>query len=200
MPKPLYADFASGLHGSDYVFVERKAKTEASSALQQAASAAVQSKKRLFGLFGGAGGNFEPPKPADSPGKPDVIRATTENPLLWETVGPTLQVLGQDPDGFFVMFEQGDIDWAAHANDFNWIVGTTWDLDRAVQTAIDYIEKPGDDMTWDNTLLLVTADHANSFLRLNPDMPLNAGDGDQCLTGCAMPAFSVPSPILVPVT
>jgi len=31
-------------------------------------------------------------------------------------------------------------------------------------------------------------------------MPDSAGDGTQYLTGCAMPGFSVPSPIFVPNT
>ena len=75
-------------------------------------------------------------------------------------------MLDTDPEGFFLMIEQGDIDWANHSNDFRWLVGATLDLHRAVQAVIDWVERPGDDVDWENTLLVVTADHANGYLRL----------------------------------
>jgi alkaline phosphatase len=176
IPKSLYSEFVDGLHASDYVFVERVKGANGATALSQAAAQAQSSKRRLFGLFGGNGGNFESPLPVDAPGKPAITRATLENPLLSETIAPALNVLGADPDGFFVLFEQGDVDWAAHDNNFNRIVGTTWDLDVAVKTAIEYIDKPGDGITWENTLLIVTADHGNSYLRLTPGQAMGAGE------------------------
>ena len=54
------------------------------------------------------------------------------------------------------------IDWANHANDFRRLIGTMWDLDEAVRAAVAFIERPDDDITWANTLLIVTADHGNS--------------------------------------
>ncbi|HSM91251.1 MAG TPA: alkaline phosphatase [Anaeromyxobacteraceae bacterium] len=62
-----------------------------------------------FGLFGGNGGNFESPLPTND-GSGVVNRATTENPSLAQATTAALRVLGRDPDGFFVMVEQGDID------------------------------------------------------------------------------------------
>lgn len=160
---------------SPYVFVQRQAGVDGAQALAKAAAQATAQGKKLFGLFGNpSSGNFESPVPADSPGAPSVKRATVENPLLKDAVVAALDVLKRDRDGFFVLFEQGDIDWAAHANDFARMVGTTWDLHEAVKTAIEYIDRPGDDLDWSNTLLVVTADHANSFLRLVK--PLGPGD------------------------
>jgi alkaline phosphatase len=173
--QPLMQEFQNGLN-PDYLYVERKAGVAGAPALLQGAVDAVKSGKKLFGLFGGAGGNFESPMPVNNPGNPAIVRATMENPLLSETIEPALKVLSQDPDGFFVMIEQGDIDWAAHANDFPRIVGTTWDLHMAVEAAMKYIDKPGDDVNWGNTLLLVTSDHGNSYLRLNPEAPMSAGE------------------------
>ena len=77
-----------------------------------------------------------------------------------------LRVLSQDPDGFIVLVEQGDIDWANHANDYRRMIGTTWSLNEAVKTAIEFVNEPGDEVGWNNTLLLVTADHGNSYMRL----------------------------------
>ena len=163
-----YRDLKNGTI-SDYVFVEREAGKDGGQALLQAAEAAVRSNKKLFGLFGGPGGNFEPPLPENSPGHPQIHRQTTENPLLREAVVSALKVLSHNPNGFFVMFEQGDIDWANHENNYPWMIGTVWDLNEAVKAAISYVDRPGDDLDWSNTLLVVTADHANSFMRLKRD-------------------------------
>lgn len=157
-----------------YVFVERQTGVDGSVSLLEAAHEALEQGKKLFGLFGGPGGNFESPIAHDFPGTPLVTRATIENPLLKDATVAALKVLGQDPDGFFVMIEQGDIDWANHGNDFQRMVGTVWDLHAAVQTAIDFINQPDDGIDWSNTLLIVTSDHSNSYMRLHSD--LMAGD------------------------
>jgi alkaline phosphatase len=151
---------------SEYVFVERQVGIDAAPALRDAAATAVNRGKKLFGLFGGTGGNFEPPIPSDTPGAPSIARGNIENPLLSHATTAALEVLSQDPDGFFVMLEQGDIDWANHNNNYAWMVGTTWDLHESVIAAIEFVERPGDQVTWENTLLIVTSDHGNSYLRL----------------------------------
>jgi alkaline phosphatase len=158
-----------------YRVVERVSGLDGGAALRLAAQQAAAQGKKLFGLFGGPGGNFESPEPFDSPGSPSM-RKYDENPLLADAVVATLDVLSKDSDGFFLMAEQGDIDWANHANDFSRMVGTTWDLDNATRAVIDYVNRPGDDIHWDNTLLIVTSDHGNSYMRLNPEKPLGKGD------------------------
>ena len=160
--------------GETYVFVERRQGVDAAAALLTAAETAAKSSKKLLGLFGGADGNFESPMPVDKPGAPEVTPATRENPLLKDCVSAALTVLSRNPEGFFVLFEQGDIDWANHANDFRRLIGTMWDLDEAVRAAVTFIERPGDDITWANTLLIVTADHGNGGMRLGE--PLGIGD------------------------
>jgi alkaline phosphatase len=159
---------------SDYVFVERMNGVDGGVSLLEGAQQAVKEGKKLFGLFGGVGGNFDSMEPYDLPGTPLVTSETRENPSLAEASIAALKVLSQDPDGFFVMIEQGDIDWANHANDFQRMVGTTKDLHDAVQAVIDFVNQPGDDMDWDNTLMIVTADHSNSYMRLK--VKLSAGD------------------------
>jgi alkaline phosphatase len=143
-------------------------------ALLDAAANAVRHGKKLLGLFGGPGGNFESPVPADAPGSPSVVRGTIENPWLKDATVAALEVLSQNENGFVVMIEQGDIDWANHANDFQQMIGTTYDLEEAVDAAIGFVERPGDDVAWDNTLLVVTSDHSNSYMRIVT--PLGRGD------------------------
>jgi alkaline phosphatase len=160
---------------AEYVFVERTAGTDGGKALARAAKEARKNGKKLFGLFGGSGGMFEPPVPADNPGKPKFT-LNEENPQLSEMVKSTLQVLGGNKNGFFVMFEQGDIDWANHANDYQWMIGTVCDLNEAVRAAVEFVNKDGDDINWNNTVIIVTADHSNSYMRLNDDKKLGRGD------------------------
>ena len=157
-----------------YVFVERQPGIDGSVSLLDAAHNAVEQNKRIFGLFGGPGGNFESPVAHDFPGTPLLTCATIENPLLKDAALAALKVLGQDPEGFFLMVEQGNIDGANHANDFQWMVGTIWDLHTAVQAAIDFVNQPEDGIDWTNTLLIVTSDHSNSYMRLHSELP--AGD------------------------
>ena len=157
-----------------YLFVERDAGVDGSVSLLDAAHDAAEQGKKLFGLFGGRGGNFESPIAFDFPGTPLVVRSSLENPLLKDATLAALKVMGRDPEGFFVMIEQGDIDWANHANDFQRMIGTTWDLHAAVQATIDFINQPDDEIDWSNTLLIVTSDHSNSYMRLHAEMM--AGD------------------------
>lgn len=175
MSESLYNDLKNGVI-ADYVFVERTPGVDGSISLSQAAERAISENKKLFGLFGGMGGNFEPPVPSGNPGSPSVQRATIENPLLKDATLAALEVLSQDPDGFFVMIEQGDIDWANHANNYKWMIGTVWDLEEAVKAAISFVNKPNDHIDWSNTLIIVTSDHGNSYMRLTNTPKLEKGD------------------------
>jgi alkaline phosphatase len=55
------------------------------------------------------------------------------------------------------------------------MVGCVWDLDRAVREAIAFVDRPGDAVGWENTLLVVTSDHGTGYLRLGPGPPLGKG-------------------------
>ncbi|PKL91168.1 MAG: hypothetical protein CVV20_05970, partial [Gemmatimonadetes bacterium HGW-Gemmatimonadetes-1] len=57
-----------------------------------------------------------------------------------------------------------------------WLEGYLRDLDEAVKAACAFVDTPGDDIDWGNTLLVVTADHANSYMRLSDDIRLGQGD------------------------
>lgn len=154
----------------EYVFVRRTAGADGNDALIAAADSAVSEGKKLFGLFGGAGGNFDYPVPVDQSGSPSVTRGSDENPDLAGATDAALRVLSTSPTGFFLMVEQGDIDWANHDNDFASMVGCTWDLDEAVKKTIEFIDRDGDEVTWENTMVIVTSDHSNSYMRLQTDI------------------------------
>ncbi len=74
-------------------------------------------------------------------------------PSLAEMTQKAIDILAQDPDGFFLMVEGGQIDWASHANDAVSAISDTVGLDEAVAVAKAYAASAG------NTLVIVTADH-----------------------------------------
>ncbi|MDH4196772.1 MAG: alkaline phosphatase [Candidatus Aminicenantes bacterium] len=171
--RPLYDALRSS---PEYVLAERQPGTDGARTLAAAAESAVAGRKKLFGLFGGPGGGFEPPVAEDRPGAPLVRRGSVEDPPLKDATLAALRVLSQDEDGFFLLVEQGDIDWANHDNDFQGMVGSMWDLEEAVKAAVEFVDRPFDAIDWGNTVLLVTADHATGFMRLDPGKPLSRGD------------------------
>jgi len=151
----------------EYVFVDRIDGTNGGDRLLAAADQAVAEGKKLFALFGGSGGNMEPPIPVDGSVSFDIDET---DPQLLESSLAALRVLSQNENGFFLMIEQGDLDWANHANDYAWMVGTTWDLNETVKTVMNFIDLPGDDINWANTMVIVTHDHSNSYMRYHENL------------------------------
>lgn len=82
--------------------------------------------------------------------------------FLPEAVKTALQTLSQDEDGFFLMVEGSQIDFACHANDSATMVEETVDFSNAIRVALDFAREHG------NTLVLVTADHETGGLTM-PD-------------------------------
>ena len=99
--------------------------------------------ERLLGLFAD---DYLPPAPGRSPTLPAMTRAA-------------LQVLDQDPDGFFLMVEGSQPDWRGHDGEpLDAITAEMLDLDQAVGVALDYqLRNP-------ETLIVVTADHETGGL------------------------------------
>jgi alkaline phosphatase len=160
----------------DYLLVERKPGRDGGRAVSLGAAEAAQERRRFFGLFGGRGGNFESPRAEASPGDPRIVPGSQENPSLAEATVAALDHMSGDPDGFFLVVEQGDIDWTNHDNDFRSMIGCVADLDEAVRAALAFVDKPGDVVDWTNTALIVTADHATGGLVLDPGRPLGPGE------------------------
>lgn len=79
-----------------------------------------------------------------------------------------LNVLGQDDDGFHLMIEGGAIDWTGHANDTTRNIEETQDFNAAVESVVEWIET---NSSWDDTLLVVTADHETGYLGGAEDDP-----------------------------
>ncbi len=79
--------------------------------------------------------------------------AARTEPTPVEMTTKALELLDQDPDGFFLMIEGGQIDWAGHNNDAGVLLHELLRFDAAVRVVFDWARNRKD------TLLIVTADH-----------------------------------------
>ena len=192
------ADYRLLQVSTEYLLAERQTGVDGNTTIAAKASEATAKGKKLFGLFGNSDGQFDYPLVAAAPGAPAVVRGNSENPSLAAAATAALKVLSQNRNGFFLMVEQGDIDWANHANDFRSMVGGIYDLHEAVKAIETYIALPGDDLDWNNTLVIVTSDHGNSYMRLNSARPLQKGqlpqqEANSVAVGSYTPGFVYPN-------
>lgn len=88
-------------------------------------------------------------------------------PSMKEAVKEAIEFLGKDKDGFFFMYEQGDIDWAAHGNHMDDMLGTMLDIDEGVREIMNWVKANGG---WAKNALYVTADH-DHYLTLEDNFP-----------------------------
>ena len=88
--------------------------------------------------------------------------AAERGDFLPRAVKTALKTLDNAENGFFLMVEGSQIDFACHGNDSAWMVNEVVDFSQAIQIALDYAEEHG------NTLVVVTADHETGGLTM-PD-------------------------------
>lgn len=79
--------------------------------------------------------------------------AARTEPTLREMTEAALTVLEHDEDGFFLMVEGGQIDWAGHDNDAGRMLHEMRKFDDALDAVLDWAEDR------DDTLVVLTADH-----------------------------------------
>ncbi|MBK8167168.1 MAG: alkaline phosphatase [bacterium] len=82
-------------------------------------------------------------------------------PTLAEMTRGALNVLDDDPDGFFLMVEGGAIDWAGHNRQPGRLVEEVVGFVEAVGAVLAWVAAHGG---WEHNLLLVTADHETGYL------------------------------------
>jgi len=118
---------------------------------------------------------FRPPKISE--GRGNMLYDATQLALRW---------LEQNENGFFLMVEGAQIDWACHFNDHDWLMDEMLDFDKAVGLALDYADKNG------NTLVIITGDHETG------GYALVSGDESQSLANGAF-ATDLHTATMVPV-
>lgn len=91
----------------------------------------------------------------------EVSYAPERGYTLGQLTGAALGKLSLDKDGFVLMVEGSQIDWAAHDKDTVNIYTEMADFTTAVQTALEFAKKDK------NTLVIITADHETGGLAIN---------------------------------
>ncbi|MFT4416669.1 alkaline phosphatase [Fredinandcohnia humi] len=84
---------------------------------------------------------------------PELDRDETNQPSLKEMTKSALEVLNKDKDGFFLMVEGSQIDWAGHDHDAAWAMKDSEAFEQAVEEAVKFAKKDR------NTLVVVAGDH-----------------------------------------
>lgn len=74
-------------------------------------------------------------------------------PTLREMTAHALRLLEQSPDGFLLVVEAGQIDWAGHANDAGGLLHEMLRLDAVLEEILGWAEGR------DDTLIVLTSDH-----------------------------------------
>lgn len=107
---------------------------------------------KLIGLFMGGNMSFE------------LTRFSIE-PTIAEMTARALDVVGQNPEGFFLMVEGASIDKTSHSQSTAEMIGDLLAFDQAVGLALDYAKAhPG-------TLVVVTADHETGGFGVTSGVP-----------------------------
>ena len=123
----------------------------------------------VLGLFDASHMEFEVDRAKDTAGEPSLTEMTEK----------AIQILSRNPRGFVLMVEGGKIDHAHHGHNAYRALTETIELSRAVQRALD--------LTGDDTLVVVTADHSQPLVmsgyavRGNPilgKLVINGADGE----------------------
>lgn len=87
-------------------------------------------------------------------GLPKMIDRDDKTPSLEEMTRSAIDRLEKDKDGFFLMVEGSQVDWAGHDNDIVGAMSEMADFEKAFEAAIEFAKKDK------NTLVVATADHS----------------------------------------
>lgn len=103
----------------------------------------AQKSGRVFGMFAKSHMEAEIDRPVTAP----------DQPTLAEMTKKAIEILSKNPNGFFLMVEGSQIDWADHNNDPAQLISDMLAYDEAVKVGIDFAKKDG------TTLVLALSDH-----------------------------------------
>jgi alkaline phosphatase len=109
---------------------------------------------KLLGLFAAGGLTPEYVRPPDST-EPDLATMTEA----------ALSILEKDRDGFFLVVECSQVDWANHANDYLYQLGEMIACDTAAKVVLDWASASKRRMA--ETLLIVVPDHETGGFAIN---------------------------------
>ncbi|OMF59848.1 alkaline phosphatase [Paenibacillus sp. FSL R5-0490] len=96
-------------------------------------------------------------------GMPKMIDRTEDTPSLKDMTASAIERLNKDKDGFFLMIEGSQVDWAGHDNDIVSAMSEMEDFEKAFKAAIEFAKKDK------HTLVVATADHSTGGYSIGSD-------------------------------
>ncbi|MEH6987059.1 alkaline phosphatase [Cytobacillus firmus] len=96
-------------------------------------------------------------------GMPKMIDRTEDTPSLKDMTASAIERLNKDKDGFFLMVEGSQVDWAGHDNDIVSAMSEMEDFEKAFKAAIEFAKKDK------HTLVVATADHSTGGYSIGSD-------------------------------
>ncbi|MBT8262925.1 MAG: alkaline phosphatase [Bacteroidia bacterium] len=94
-------------------------------------------------------------------GMPKMIEGRGD--FLPKSTDLAIDYLSKNKEGFFLVIEGSQIDWAGHDNNADYLIGEQLDFDKTIGVALDFAKENGE------TLVIVTADHETGGLTLSAD-------------------------------
>ncbi|HHX42895.1 MAG TPA: alkaline phosphatase [Chloroflexi bacterium] len=107
------------------------------------------------------GATLQQRRSGDALADPYVVPRNETVPTLAEMALGAINVLDDDPDGFFLMVEGGATDWAAQNNQSGRMVEELLEFAAAVRAVREWVDAHA---RWEETLLVVTSDHETGYL------------------------------------
>lgn len=133
----------------------------------------VAGSKRIIGLFA----------------RQDLDWADKREPSLSAMTSTALRFLSASGDGFFLMVEGSQIDWAGHDRDSRRVAAEMNDFDDAIAAVLDFVKDHPE------TLVIVTADHETGGYALKDgstsDKRIEGGFATDEHTGVMIPLFAM---------
>ncbi len=129
-------------------------------------------------------------------GKLAALTAPDHNPTIHQGRGEyirnatltAIDILDDNPKGFFLMVEGSLIDYGCHGNDVVMVAEEVIDFDKAVGAALDYARNHK------NTIVIVIADHETGGLAINngdfADGTVKASFSTTAHTGIMVPVYA----------
>ncbi|WP_240491369.1 alkaline phosphatase [Pirellula sp. SH-Sr6A] len=163
-------------HGGSYVVSQRTPGRKGAEVLFEGAAKAREGGHRFLGFFGAKNGHLPfrtangdfitalDAKQTRELYKPEDIE---ENPSLAQMTEAAISVLEKDPEGFWLMVESGDVDWANHANNIDSSIGSVLQGEEAIGKIFQWIESKN---LWKDSLVVITADHGHFFHLTDPSV------------------------------
>ncbi len=175
-------------NNGQYAIAQRTSGVAGTNVLNNAVAQAKKTDQRLFGFFGvalghlpfqTADGNYDPvvsfgtPKPAKAEKYSEAD--LHENVTLKDMAMAAVSVLDSKSDRWWLMIESGDVDWANHSNNIDNSIGAVHSGDDTFASVVKWIEQNGG---WDDTALILTADHGHYFNLIQPEALIQTGPGN----------------------